>query len=374
MEKDHFLLSSPNHDYDDLESLDFTFDVSSLFAKHDAEISLPAESEKKEKDFKSNMSEMEETDFTFDMSGILPSPEGTHVIETYTEMNASSQSPQPHDAEPEIINAEDFIIDHEENIQTIYNDLDYTDCFQSSESKQSKRKRKCQFKKSVQHTLAAFSSICSNNCEPYVASVCINEQLYWMDNRKIIKELPFSFVKKFYNVNYSNKLVEYKYGILGECRNRFSHSPGNMLYHQKHANSSSNLKRVVNNEIVLCAEDSNILTENDIELINQNTLNFINKLFQKLSHLKLYSHKKKHAIDQKTALKVCLSLFNQESTKNDFLGELVHQNPSWKHGNKKYKSYKRDLAIHTQLDGLGTMIKHYFYAKNRLIKDMRLSS
>ena len=370
-------MPSSNHDDLQMEDFDFTFDVSSLFSKPDGNFGGQASQMKEEK---YNLPEpcynieVEDIDFTLDISDMAPTTEVECAPETHQKkifVSPKLMRTKLFENTNEPVMFEDFVIDHEEYVQTDTNCVDNEYQTNIENSKSSKRRSNFKWKLLSKHHIAAFSSIYDNNCEPYISSACVNEQFRWMDKRHLIKELPNSLIKKFYNVpNFEGDKISLKQEPSRECKkrlSRFSRNPN----HKNSQYLSSHFKRVVYNEVVLNAEDNTILTDNDIECINRKALDFSRKIFKRLNHLKQLSSKKRNAINRISAVNLCCSLFGNQRSKRDFLGEVIHQNPKWKYGNQKGKSYKTELAIHTQLDGLGTFIKQYFYAKNKLIKDLR---
>ena len=75
---------------------------------------------------------------------------------------------------------EDFVIDHEEYVQTDTNCVDNEYQTNIENSKSSKRRSNSKWKQLSKHYIAEFSSIYDNNCEPYISSACDNEQFCWL--------------------------------------------------------------------------------------------------------------------------------------------------------------------------------------------------
>jgi hypothetical protein len=337
---------------------DFTFDVTSMFNETQVDVS------EREPKIETN-----EDDFTFDLSSIFtkgtpedPKRESNGVLEPCKENDIDVDS-----IEQNIVFEDAFAIDHSEEIEA-GSDADF-DCAQpkAQSRKYMKQLRTMNFKHQTKHAIAVLAHLCHVNCEPYIASAAVNEHFKWMSDRPIVRELDEAEVYKFYNSTKSS--------LRDKVDDKINSKRKRSCQKQKESSEielSDDFNRVIQNEVILNAEDHDCLSSYQIKEITSEASLMIQKICRGFCVDRFSRRVKKKKIRGAKAKKMCNSLLVEKGIKKDFKGELLHSRPVWSHRSVKNGCYQQEYAINTQIDTLGKKhLKKWYYSRNKLIKDMR---
>ena len=351
---------------------DFTFDVTSMFNQTEISFNEPNASIFNDSEISFNEPKIEscEHDFTFDVSSIFatntledPKVETDVAVKPYKEDDLDDND--HHSIEQDILYEDAFDIDHNEEI-----DAD-EDCAPEKIHSQRflKELRTLNFNHQTKHAIATLAHICHINCEPYIASPALNEHLQWMSDRPIVRELDKEEVFKFYNSAKSSINSEIK----SDCT--INRKRTRLCRKQKECSEielSNDLSRVLQNEVILNAEDHDNLSPVQIKEITSQATVMVQNIFRGFYNDRFSRNVKKKKIRGTRSKNLCNSLLVHKRTKKDFKGELLHKRPVWSKSSVKMGCYEREFAINTQVDILGKPnLKKWYYSRNKLIKDMR---
>ena len=355
---------------------DFTFDVTSMF--NETEVS-----------FNEPKIESCENDFTFDVSTIF-APDSAEDVKAESDepVVPNKEDHDVHDDDPksldqDILYHEDAItVDHSEEIDAD-EDRDVT-----PEKKQTKtflkQLRTLNFNHQNKHAIAALSHLCHMHCEPYIASAAVNERFQCMSDRPIVRELNEEEICQFYNTTKSSNRSKTELDCRTKCKRTRSRTSRLGLDQTEcyKTDPSNDLTRVLQNEVILTAEDHDNLSSKQIEDITSRAITMVENIFGEFYTSSRYIKRRKtygvplnrkiHGVRAKI---VCNSLFVNKQTKRDFKGELLHRMPVWGPTSVKQSCYKKEFAMNTQVDILSKANpqcnRRRYYSKNKLVKDMR---